>query len=95
MSIADRFEKASDDAFIRAYDPQSARQQFWTSFVLIVFLAATAFVLGVFVRSEISRPPQEQTLPIRIETPKKDQHKIGNAAVAQLRSLRPMSSLLG
>ncbi len=55
MSVADNFDQIPDAGFVRAYDSQAARRQFQVSLVLILVLAAAAFILGLLVHFEQPR----------------------------------------
>lgn len=50
MSIADHFDHTPDVSFVRRYDASSARRQFQLSLVLMIALAAAAFMLGALIR---------------------------------------------
>jgi hypothetical protein len=62
MSVADHFHHSADAGFVRAYDFQAARRQFQVSVILIIMLAAAAFVLGMLVRFD--PPANDQAKPI-------------------------------
>jgi hypothetical protein len=67
MSVADHFDHTPDAGFVRAYDLQAARRQFQVSVVLILVLAAAAFVLGMLVRFEPPRTEPIKPVPAKAQ----------------------------
>lgn len=84
MSIADHFEMVPDARGACAYDTRMARRQFQSSLVLIVILAAAAFVLGLLVHGD--GPAQEA--PASIERPSMDLSHAAPRATAWLAGSR-------
>ncbi|HLH11848.1 MAG TPA: hypothetical protein VKV77_08220 [Methylovirgula sp.] len=50
MAITDHFQRAPESGFVRSYDLQTARRQFWFSLGLILILAVAAFAVGMLVQ---------------------------------------------
>jgi hypothetical protein len=73
MSVADHFDHTPDAGFVRAYDFQAARRQFQVSVVLILVLAAAAFVLGMLVRFD---PPADQGTLDQNRSPSYSTHQV-------------------
>jgi hypothetical protein len=65
MSVADHFQHSPDAGFVRAYDVRTARRQFQVSVILILTLAAAAFMLGMLVRLDPPASDQAKPIPTR------------------------------
>ena len=46
MSLVDKFDDQTEQAFTRSFDRESARRQFRVSILLVAAMATAAFVLG-------------------------------------------------
>jgi hypothetical protein len=61
MSAILKYHVSSNDEFVRSYDVQTARRQFQVSVILIIVLAAIAFLLGHLTRFE-ERASEKKTI---------------------------------
>ena len=68
MSVADHFHHSPDAGGVRAYNFRAARRQFQVSVILILTLAAAAFVLGMLVRLDPPASDQAKPIPTRSHT---------------------------
>ncbi len=62
MSLVDKFDDQTEQAFTRSFDRESARRQFRVSILLVAAMATAAFVLGFAlpINSAHKAPPMAE-----------------------------------